>query len=87
MGDATCAYRKIRQCRIHVGGGAKENSDTSSEGGAGFVAQLACGEPQSLAPSQVLEETRLRRNLGRRFPAASRSKHIFREETPYGYRH
>src|ERR1700681_3161824 len=50
MRGATRAYRKIRQCRIHVGGGAKENSDTSSEGSAGFVAQLACGEPQSLAP-------------------------------------
>ena len=43
MGDATCAYRKIRQCRIHAGNGAKENSDTSSEGSAGLVARLARG--------------------------------------------
>jgi hypothetical protein len=41
MGAATCAYRKIRQSRIHAGAGAKENSDTSSEGSAGFVARLA----------------------------------------------
>src|SRR5438132_258631 len=63
MGDVTCAYGKIRQCRIHSGGRAKENSETSSECARAWSRGLAVADVGAWRQSRVLEETRLRRNL------------------------
>src|SRR5438477_7224925 len=77
MGDVTCAYGKIRQCRIHAGRRAKENSETSSEGARASSRGLVVAGVGAWRQSWVLEATRLRRNLSdRRFPAASRSQHF-----------
>jgi hypothetical protein len=89
MGGATCAYRKIRQCRIHAAAGAKDNTDTSSEGSASFVARLVrrtskLGASRGYSRRGGSAEISL---IDAFLRQAIQTFLFFREETSYGYRH